>query len=128
MNWALEGCKQWRQQGLTPPSEVLAAVESYKGEMDLIGTWLEECCVQTPGAEAKAKELYDSYRRWTEENGGRPLSNTRFGTKMMERGFHKRKSGGFIYQGVGILADREGWDGWESGSTSSSKRIEEMVF
>ncbi|MBZ0104613.1 MAG: DUF5906 domain-containing protein [Sulfuricella denitrificans] len=111
--WAVQGCLEWQRQGLNPPEEVLAATEEYKNEMDLIGKWLEECCIVTTHATAKASSLYNSYKQWVEDNGGYPISGTKFGLKMGERGFKKEKSGTMTYYGVGIL---EGSDRWESNS------------
>lgn len=100
-------------QGLNPPEEVLNATEEYKNDMDLIGNWLEECCIVTPRATAKASSLYNSYKQWVEDNGGHPISSTKFGLKMGDRGFKKEKSGTMTYYGVGIL---EGSDRWEGNS------------
>lgn len=111
--WAVQGCLEWQRQGLNPPEEVLNATEEYKNDMDLIGNWLEECCIVTPRVTAKASSLYNSYKQWVEDNGGYPLSSTKFGLKMGDRGFKKEKSGTMTYYGVGIL---EGSDRWEGNS------------
>jgi len=114
--WAVQGCLEWQRQGLNPPPEVLAATEEYKSEMDLIGKWIEECCLTTPHATAKAGALYGSYKRWVEDNGGFPLSSTKFGLKLGDRGFAKEKSGTVVYRGIGLLDTSDSWDGF-SGST-----------
>lgn len=101
--WAVQGCLEWQRQGLNPPPEVLAATEEYKSEMDLIGKWIEECCITAPHATAKASALYGNYKRWVEDNGGFPLSSTKFGLKLGERGYAKEKSGTVIYRGIGLL-------------------------
>jgi putative DNA primase/helicase len=101
--WAVQGCMEWQRQGLNPPPEVLAATEEYKSEMDLIGKWIEECCLTAPHACAKASALYGNYKHWVEDNGVFPLSNTKFGLKLGERGYTKEKSGTVIYRGIGLL-------------------------
>lgn len=108
--WAVQGCLEWQRQGLNPPPEVLAATEEYKSEMDLIGKWIEECCVTTPHATAKASALYSSYKRWVEDNGGFPLSSTKFGLKLGDRGFAKEKSGTVVYRGIGLLDTSDSWE------------------
>lgn len=115
--WAVQGCLEWQRQGLNPPEEVLAATEEYKNDMDLLGKWLEECCIVVPQATAKASSLYSSYKQWVEDNGGYPISSTKFGLKMGDRGFKKEKSGTMTYHGVGIL---EGSDRWEGNSETRS--------
>jgi putative DNA primase/helicase len=108
--WAVQGCLEWQRQGLNPPPEVLAATEEYKSEMDLIGKWIEECCITAPHATAKASELYGNYKRWVENNGGFPLSSTKFGMKLGDRGYQKEKSGTVVYHGIGLLDTSDSWD------------------
>lgn len=114
--WAVQGCLEWQRKGLNPPPEVLAATEEYKSEMDLIGKWIEECCLTTPHATAKASGLYGSYKRWVEDNGGFPLSSTKFGLKLGERGFAKEKSGTVVYRGIGLLDTSDSWEGFSRDS------------
>ena len=114
--WAVQGCLEWQRQGLNPPPEVLAATEEYKSEMDLIGKWIEECCITAPHATAKASALYGNYKRWVEDNGGFPLSSTKFGMKLGDRGYQKEKSGTVVYRGLGLLDTLDSWEGF-SGST-----------
>lgn len=101
--WAVQGGLKWQREGIKPPKEVLAATQEYKREMDLIGTWIEECCVIKDNATAKANALYQSYKRWVEDNGGIPLSGTMFGLKISEKGFSKEKKGTVSYDGIGLL-------------------------
>jgi putative DNA primase/helicase len=78
--------------------------------MDLIGKWIEECCITAPHATAKASELYGNYKRWVENNGGFPLSSTKFGMKLGDRGYQKEKSGTVVYHGIGLLDTSDSWD------------------
>ena len=114
--WAVEGCLEWQRLGLTPPQEVRAATEEYKSEMDLIGKWIEECCNDIPHVSATAKALYTNYKSWVEDNGGYPLSSTKFGLKLRDRGYTKGKSSTTIYHGIGLRehsVSRDSWEGWE---------------
>ena len=45
LNWLLEGTERWRKEGLKAPAIVLSATDEYRGEMDVIGKFLEEYCV-----------------------------------------------------------------------------------
>ena len=101
--WAIQGCLEWQQQGLNPPPCVQDATKEYKTEMDLVGKWIEDRCISAPHATAKASELYSDYKHWVESNGGSPLSNTKFGRKLGDSGFHKEKSGSIIYHGIGLM-------------------------
>ena len=41
LNWAIQGCLDWQEQGLNPPQVVLDQVASYKTEMDSIAQFVE---------------------------------------------------------------------------------------
>ena len=112
--WAVEGCLEWQRLGLNPPPEVLAATEEYKSEMDLIGKWIEERCITELHTRTTAKALYTSYRSWVEENGGFPLSSTKFGLKLRDRGYTKEKSGIITYHGIGLREHSDSLDSLDS--------------
>ncbi len=106
LNWALAGCRDWLQNGLGLPQEVQEATKSYREEMDILGTWLGDCCVEGINHQAAAAELYASYKRWCEGNGAHPMPQYALGSRLSERGFDaKRGHGGKRYwRGIGLLA------------------------
>jgi len=108
LNWAIEGCLEWQEEGLKTPQKILDAISEYKSEMDRVRTWMDECCQSKPkvGAEIKASELYSSYKSWAIENGEWAMSQRIFGNKLTEKGFKKtRKGQGWFYQGIGLSQD-----------------------
>jgi putative DNA primase/helicase len=109
LNWAMEGCLEWQQEGLTPPPEVRMATNTYRKEMDPLGGFIEECCVIAPGAEAMAKDLYKAYTAWAEDNGEKqPMSQKEFGGRLKERGLMNiqetrgKNKGLFKWLGLGL--------------------------
>jgi putative DNA primase/helicase len=84
--WAVRGCRQWHEQGLGCPEVVQAATELYKGEMDILGLFLDESCVLSPQAEIASRALYDAYTPWCEESGERPMSQRNLARRLQERG------------------------------------------
>src|SRR5262249_9077847 len=56
--WMLEGCDDWREQGLAPPKIVTDATAEYLESEDAIAAWMEECATRDPNAFAKASELF----------------------------------------------------------------------
>jgi putative DNA primase/helicase len=103
LNWALKGCLQWQTQGLDPPLQVLQATQEYQADMDTIGQWIEECCVITNGASAKASALHVSYHAWAERTNNPPLNPTQLGIRLKQRGFQKqKKEAGNVYVGIGL--------------------------
>ena len=106
LNWAIEGCLKWQEEGLQTPKKILDAVSEYKSEMDRVLSWMEECCEPKPktGSETKASSLYRSYKYWAKENGEWAMSQRIFGNKLVEKGYKKvRKGQGQFYQGISLL-------------------------
>lgn len=104
LNWALEGVRLWREEGLKPPQAVLDATQAYREEMDVLAVWISECCVVQKMAEASAADLYRSYTQWREQNGEHPETQTSFGLRLTERGFVRKKSGIVRWLGIGLLS------------------------
>lgn len=92
LNWAIEGCRLWQQSGLKEPAEVLAATSEYRGEMDSLQTFLDECTERIEGKTVKSGELYSVYEKWCEQNGEYQLSSTKFSLKIKERGIEKGRT------------------------------------
>jgi putative DNA primase/helicase len=107
--WAVRGCLDWQRHGLRAPAPVLAATAQYRGEQDVLGTWLDDCCVLGANNQAPAGALYASYRTWTDERGERTECGTVFARRLAERGFDKYRAGkGIMYIGLGLLTSDDG--------------------
>jgi len=106
LNWAIAGCLEWQQAGLSPPKKVVVATEAYRTEMDTFGQWIEECCETGNQSEAPVKVLYGSYSDWCEESGLSAMSKQALGRKLGERGYMKRHTAkGNVYGGIAIRDD-----------------------
>jgi P4 family phage/plasmid primase-like protien len=94
--WAIEGAVRWHKERLLKdvPAIIKAATAEYRSDQDLIGRWLEECCVVSDDTQALSNELYQSYQAWNLENGLKALSHVRLSRQLAERGFGHRKSNG----------------------------------
>jgi len=105
--WMVQGCLDWQRIGLGTPQEVKEATGQYREEMDLIGEFINECCVVSNTEETSAKQLYEKYCKWSEANGEKPIAKRTFGTRLTERGFLKgRASGGTRqWKGIGVESD-----------------------
>src|SRR5215210_4975916 len=91
--WAVEGCLEWRREGLQAPEEVREATGAYRAEMDLLGAFLRECCRKDPDENTGTQDLYKAYRLWCEEGGERPEGKRKFSSRLKERGYESRRSG-----------------------------------
>ncbi len=106
MAWAVRGCLDWQKTGLQAPAMVRAAVKEYRQEMDLLGAFLSENCLEGESFKVSAKSLYASYQTWTSKNGERPVTQRRFGSAMTERGFDRERTrGGYVYMKIGLCVN-----------------------
>lgn len=106
--WAVGGCLDWQENGLGVSSEVKRATESYRHEMDILGNFVEDRCVVSPTAVVAAREFYEAYCRWCEENGERPQSQRWVGRQLRERDFTRgrnSKTGRIEWHGLGLLSE-----------------------
>lgn len=94
LGWMLEGCADWREQGLAPPPCMLASADEYFDEEDLVGQWIAERCVLGPRERATARELYGSWNDWTQGTGADPGSQKSLGDALRGRGLKAAKLGG----------------------------------
>lgn len=105
LNWALAGCLAWQREGIDDPPEVLAATSGYRKEMDLLGSWIEECCICLASVSARSGLLYENFETWCKDNGEWVMSARMFGMKLAERGYDKiPRSAGAFYVGIALKA------------------------
>ena len=78
LEWAMQGCIEWREIGLAPPASVLESTQAYREDNDSIGQWIETACSLEPKLRTSTKDLYDSYREWCDISSIEPLHNTKF--------------------------------------------------
>ena len=111
--WAVQGCRQWQDQGLGMPDAVQKATESYRSESDLLGLFIEEACTVSDCLTVPSSDLYKAYREWCDTGGYRPMNQRNFGLGLKERGFtNARGTGG-----------RKVWRGIEIGRASCRERV-----
>ncbi len=110
--WIVRGCVEWRHEGLKAPDAVRKATGAYRSEMDVIGAFIEDCCVLRPDASALATPLYVAYKEWCEESGEPIEKQRRFGMRLTERGLRREKVGGvYKWYGIGLRGGGAGPSG-----------------
>ena len=94
LRWMVAGCIAWRTQGLNAPAKVRLATQEYRSEMDILGDWIEACCVVDPSVTTPMADLYRSYSDWCESEGSRAFSNRWFGRNLSNKGYQNTKQTG----------------------------------
>lgn len=123
----VRACLDWQRDGLSVPDAVRLATDSYREDMDVLGTFLGDLCVVVAGAHDTADRLFTAYEKWAEGNNERGLSQTKFGTSLSERGFERvrdSKTGRTMWRGLrlsdtGMVVDEAAARGAAEGSERS---------
>ena len=103
--WAVQGCLAWQRDGLRPPEAVRAATQDYQSEMDLLGDFLEDCCILREGAFCLKPVLWNVYIRWCGENKVKTILSRRdFCQNLAKKGVSDTKKAGVrAWCGIGLL-------------------------
>jgi putative DNA primase/helicase len=106
LNWAVEGCLRWQEDGLQLPASVMNATAEYRADSDQTRRFITEVCIEGEYASGMARNLYAAYRKWATDAGEEPVSETAFGRRLSEHGFTKRHTEkGAKYEGIGLRSD-----------------------
>lgn len=119
--WAVKGCLAWQRDGLGVPEEVREATASYRAAEDTVGPFLQERCLGAQGLSVSGSSLFDSYRRWAEDAGGKAMSVQALAEALEARGFEKKRTNrGALWVGLGLkVGPSDGGDGGGSFSDNS---------
>ena len=91
LRWALDGCMQWQREGLGESEDVTAATGEYRSEMDIVGAFIDECCLVGMNHTVPASTLYAVYKQWSDKVGEYVMNQRRFGLSLTEKGFTTRR-------------------------------------
>ena len=96
--WLVRGCLLWQQQGINPPLAVIEASNKYRQNEDMMGDFIEECCIKEPAAKVQASVIYQTFMEWYHANIGKgdKLTGSWFG-KQFNHYFEKTKINGCNY-------------------------------
>jgi len=101
--WAVEGFLRWNtREKLVKPQCVIDACAAYRAEMDTVQSFLDDCCILDPSAETPLGILYEAYQNWAKGAVVDPAKMHWFGKLMGQKGFKKKKSGFWLWEGVGL--------------------------
>lgn len=99
--WAARGYEAYKEEGLKNPEAIRAAVEEYRWESDIIGSFLEDCTNVDIYDSIKSSTLYEVYTRWCKGVGHMACSHTALSKKLKERGMNVvKKAEGHYFDGI----------------------------
>jgi putative DNA primase/helicase len=103
--WAVQGCLEWQQHGLSKPDVIVKATKEYEQESDPLVDFLAEYCEVHPNATVGAHALYKSYLEWADKSHlskDERLGSNPFGQAMSRKFTRERISSGNVYFGVRV--------------------------
>jgi putative DNA primase/helicase len=101
LRWAVEGVAQWRKHGLMEPQIVKDATTGYRADEDIIMRFIQSECEVGKGFQTPSRKLYDTFKRWAQDNHEVEMSERKFAESMKEHGYSKdRKPSGIFYFGL----------------------------
>jgi putative DNA primase/helicase len=89
--WAIDGCVEWYEKGLSAPQAVVDATAKYLEAEDGINTWIEECCERDHRAWTGSAALYASWKAWADRSGENAGSMKAFVQHLEIRGFEPQR-------------------------------------
>jgi len=67
--WAVEGCIRWYAQRLGEVQAVQEATDLFRSDLDIVGQFIGERCLEDPDYMVSKDSLYQAWRDWCEANG-----------------------------------------------------------
>jgi putative DNA primase/helicase len=105
LNWLVEGCIEYLEEGLNPPKEVRQWVEDFRRDSDEIGDFLTESTEVTGDPEdfIKGRDLVEAVQFWQRDKGGTPYL-----ARTIENKLKQQKAGVFKVKGKTFNAGKQG--------------------
>jgi putative DNA primase/helicase len=102
LQWAINGRLAWQRQGLAPPKAVLQATQEYLKDEDILGQWIEDCCIVGSDQQCPSDDLWASWKAERERANEYVGTQNKFGRSLTDRGFRTTHSGKTIRLGINL--------------------------
>ncbi len=81
LNWIVEGAKKYYEEGLDIESceAVKTATNEYRKSQDTLGGFIKSCTAECENSSVRARDVYERYLIYCNENLISPISETKFG-------------------------------------------------
>lgn len=97
LRWMVQGCLDWQQGGLRVPASIAQATAAYRGDSDVLGSWLNERCRRDPGERHDSAEVYRDFQQYIKDVGMIAPSRPAFVRRLGQRGIKRLRSNGVDY-------------------------------
>jgi putative DNA primase/helicase len=108
LSWLVAGFHAWHAGGLADPEPVTRATEAYRSESDMLGRFLDQCCLLGPHFTVRSSELFAAWSQWCTAEGEQAGTQTAFATALQNRGLDSRHTNrGTMWHGVDLAGEEE---------------------
>lgn len=96
LTWLVRGAGLWAAEGnLIDPPEVMAAVQGYRVDSDLVRIFMDEAIEINGNSRVKAQEVYMAFSMWAKDSGEKwVMTKTRFTRRLKMYGVEVERSNG----------------------------------
>ena len=100
--WCVRGMLEWQKNGLGCPDCVKIATEEYRASQDLIGEFIDDCCLVGNDFRVRCGEFYAALKTWCEASGERCLNPKSVGLALHEKGYETKRGHDKMYHGLAL--------------------------
>ena len=87
LNWALQGFKDWRENGLQEPERVLGAVKEYRDGENSVKVFCDEAFQPIHGHTVPLSRAHERYLSWAKSSGERQMGRNTFAGELRTLGY-----------------------------------------
>jgi putative DNA primase/helicase len=91
LRWMIDGCLDWRKNGLLRPEIVLKATAEYFSEQDTVRQWVDEQCEVGPSHAGTLESLFRNWTAYALSNGEKPGTTRWFSQTLARLGYEAVK-------------------------------------
>ena len=105
LNWAIEGYRMYKKHGLrkSEPDAIKSQRNSYHNEMNIVGRFIDECCMLDSQASVKSSDIWNVYKIWCEGNNEHAGTIRKFSIELEKRFEKEKKSDGRYFLGIDFI-------------------------
>jgi P4 family phage/plasmid primase-like protien len=92
LQWMIEGCVAWREEGLGEPQVVKGSSDAYFEDEDVVGDWLAERCEVDPAGRQTVKDLFADWKAWAIDANEEVGSKRAFGDALEKHGYKRDRT------------------------------------
>jgi putative DNA primase/helicase len=87
------------------PAVIKEEINAYSKDNDVVGLFIGDRCELVYGAKERARDLYNAYTQWSEENRLPVLDKNKFFSNIEKRFMKQKTSAAMVYNGLRLVAN-----------------------